>query len=59
MTHDDLTDFYAGLALLGLVSSGKVEPENTDKHIAKRSFSLADAMMEERKRRDYEERTSC
>jgi hypothetical protein len=59
MTHDDLTDFYAGLALLGLLSSGKLEPEATEKHIAKQSFSLADAMMEERKRRDYEERTSC
>ena len=59
MTHDDLTDFYAGLALLGILSSGKLELGTTDKQLAKQTFTLADAMMEERKRREYEERTSC
>ena len=59
MTHDDLTDFFAGLALLGLVSSGKLKLEITKEQVAKQCYTLADAMMEERKRRDYEERTSC
>lgn len=56
MRDEELVDFFAGLVLVGLLSSGKVEPEATEKQIAKKSFSLADAMIEERKRRNAKER---
>lgn len=59
MRDEELTDFYAGLALLGLISSGKLKLEITSQQLAKQSYTLADAMMDERKRRDFEERTSC
>jgi hypothetical protein len=57
MTHDDLTDFYAGLAMQAWIK--ELGKPNFEKTIAKRAYEQADAMMEERKRRDYEERTSC
>jgi hypothetical protein len=57
--NEELTDFYAGLALLGVLSSGKLELKTSEKQLAKQCYTLADAMMEERKRRDFEERTSC
>ena len=48
---DELTDFFAGLALLGLVSSGKLKLEITKEQVAKQCYTLADAMMKERKER--------
>jgi hypothetical protein len=54
MTHDDLTDFYAGLAMLALVQKGA-----PDSSLSKHAYKIADAMMEERKRRDLEDLTSC
>lgn len=59
MRNEELTDFFAGLALLGILSSGKIEAGTTDKQLTKQCYTLADAMMDERKRRDFEERTSC
>ena len=57
MTHDDLTDFFAGLAMQAWVK--ELGTPNFEETIAKRAYKQADAMMEERKRRDFEERTSC
>jgi hypothetical protein len=59
MRDEELVDFFAGLALLGLVSSGKLKPEVTKEQVAKQCYTLADAMIEERKRREFEELTSC
>lgn len=63
MNNDDLTDFFAGLAMLGKITHEGLEYGKNldfcDQQIAKRAYKIADAMMEERKRRDYEERTSC
>jgi hypothetical protein len=60
MTHDDLTDFFAGLALQALVNVYKDDRSGRMvEQIAKSAYVYADAMMEERKRRDFEERTSC
>jgi hypothetical protein len=63
MTHDDLTDFFAGLAMLGKIAHEGLEHgknlDFSDQQGAKRAYKIADAMMEERKRRDFEERTSC
>jgi hypothetical protein len=55
MTHDDLTDFYAGLALMAMIQRNT----GSAKSWPKMAYEFADAMMEERKRRDFEERTSC
>jgi hypothetical protein len=57
MTNDDLTDFFAGLAMVGLLP--REDLTNKPQLMAKYAYERADAMMEERKRRDYEERTSC
>jgi hypothetical protein len=57
MTNDDLTDFFAGLAMQAWIT--ELGKPNFEKTIAKRAYEQADAMMEERKRRDFEERTSC
>jgi hypothetical protein len=55
MTNDDLTDFFAGLALNAMIQrntgSAKMWP--------KQAYQVADDMMEERKRRDLEDLTSC
>ena len=63
MTNDDLTDFFAGLAMLGRIAHEGLEHgknlDFSDQQGAKRAYKIADAMMEERKRRDFEERTSC
>jgi hypothetical protein len=58
MTHDDLTDFFAGLATIGLMMRG-VGGVREERKIAKQAYDMADALVEERKRRDLEERTSC
>ena len=57
MRDTELTDFFAGLAMIGLAP----REDLTQKQIAKIAYERADAMMEERKRRrrDFEERTSC
>jgi hypothetical protein len=47
---DELIDFFAGLAMLGTVSTGKLDVM-TGEWIAKRSYAIADAMMKERKER--------
>ena len=57
MTHDDLTDFFAGLAMIGLLS--REDLTNKPQLMAKYAYERADAMMEERKRRDLEDLTSC
>lgn len=63
MKHEELTDFFAGLAMLGkIIHEGLEHGKNldfSDQQGAKRAYKIADAMMEERKRRDHEERTSC
>lgn len=55
MNNDDLTDFFAGLALNAMIQrntgSAKLWP--------KQAYQVADEMMEERKRRDLEDLTSC
>lgn len=55
MSNDDLTDFFAGLALNAMIQrntgSAKLWP--------KQAYQVADEMMEERKRRDLEDLTSC
>jgi hypothetical protein len=46
--HDDLTDFFAGLAMLAVISKKDFEFEdNTWETI----YDIADAMMKERERR--------
>lgn len=57
MRDEELTDFFAGLAMVGLLS--REDLTNKPHLMAKYAYERADAMMEERKRRDYEERTSC
>ena len=59
MTHDDLTDFYAGLAMMGMIAHPDSDDSKPPSIFAKSAYIMADAMMEERKRRDNEERTSC
>lgn len=49
-TH--LKDFYAGLAMLGLLSAGN--PASYPKDIADIAFNVADAMMKERNNRKEE-----
>jgi len=56
MRNEELTDFFAGLALLGLTMRDTI---TTDQKTAKKAYQLADAMVEERKRREFEEITSC
>ena len=55
MSNDDLTDFFAGLALNAMIQrntgSAQLWP--------KQAYQVADEMMEERKRRDLEDLTSC
>ena len=50
MTHDDLTDFFAGLAMLGLVQKGM--PLEL---IPKEAYLLADVMMYEREGRNKDD----
>lgn len=57
MRDTELTDFFAGLAMVGLLS--REDLTNKPHLMAKYAYERADAMMEERKRRDFEERTSC
>ena len=57
MRDEELTDFFAGLAMIGLVS--REDLTNKPQLMAKYAYERADAMMDERKRRDFEERTSC
>ena len=57
MTHDDLTDFFAGLAMIGLLS--REDLTNKPQLMAKYAYERADAMIDERKRRDLEDLTSC
>jgi hypothetical protein len=55
MTNDDLTDFFAGLALNAMIQRNT----GSAKSWPKTAYEFADAMMEERKRREFEEITSC
>jgi hypothetical protein len=48
---DELIDFFAGLAMLGLISSGKLKPHATEKEISLLCYVLAEAMMQTRKER--------
>ena len=48
---DELIDFFAGLAMLGLLSSGKLRPHATEKEVSNHCYVLADAMMQTRKER--------
>ena len=50
--NDELIDFFAGLAMLGTVSTGKLDSHPMGgEWIAQRSYAIADAMMKERKER--------
>lgn len=50
--NDELIDFFAGLAMLGTVSTGKLDSHPMGgEWLAKRSYAIADAMMKERKER--------
>lgn len=52
--HDEgMKDFYAGLAMLGLLSAGW--PSAQSEGVASIAFDVADAMMEERNRRKESE----
>jgi hypothetical protein len=57
MRDEELTDFFAALAMVGLLS--REDLTNKPQLMAKYAYERADAMIEERKRRDFEERTSC
>jgi hypothetical protein len=58
--NEEIVDLFAGLALQALVNVYKDDRSGRMvEQIAKSAYVYADAMMEERKRRDYEERTSC
>lgn len=62
MRDEELTDFFAGLAMMGICSSrdeAGTLVHHGYKWIASEAYKIADAMMYERKRRDDEERTSC
>jgi hypothetical protein len=48
---DELIDFFAGLAMLGLISSGKLKPTATEKEMSDQCYVLAEAMMQTRKER--------
>ena len=48
---DELIDLFAGLAMLGTVSTGKSVDVMGGEWIAKRSYAIAEAMMKERKER--------
>lgn len=49
---DELIDFFAGLAMLGTVSTGKLDSHPMGgEWISKRSYAIADAMMKEKKER--------
>jgi hypothetical protein len=50
MDDKHLRDFYAGLAMLGWVSAGAA-PSNPES-IAEIAFDVAEAMMQERSKRD-------
>jgi len=56
MRDEELVDFFAGLVMVGLTMRDTV---TTDQKAAKKAYQLADAMVEERKRREFEEATSC
>jgi hypothetical protein len=49
--NDELIDFFAGLAMLGLISSGKLKPTATEKEMSDQCYVLAEAMMQTRKER--------
>jgi hypothetical protein len=49
--NDELIDFFAGLAMLGLISSGKLKPHTTEKEMSNQCYVLAEAMMQTRKER--------
>lgn len=51
MSEDDtyLRDFYAGLAMLGLISAGN--PASASEFVSNIAFDMAEAMMEERTKR--------
>lgn len=55
MRNEELVDFFAGLALMAMIQrntgSAKLWP--------KQAYQVADEMIEERKRREFEELTSC
>jgi hypothetical protein len=53
--NEELTDFFAGLALMAMIQRNT----GSQKLWPKQAYQVADDMMEERKRRDFEERTSC
>lgn len=60
MRDEELVDFFAGLVLQTLVSVYKDDRSgDMPRQIAKSAYVYADAMIDERKRRDMEERTSC
>lgn len=59
MRDTELTDFFAGLAMMGLIAHPDSDAHKPTSTFAKIAYNVADAMMEERKRRDFEERTSC
>jgi hypothetical protein len=48
MNDEDLRDFFAGLAMFGVISSFKLKPETKDKEIAQKCYAMADAMLEAR-----------
>jgi hypothetical protein len=55
-----LLDWFAGLVMQGVFSTGKLEKPQTDERyqeqrasIAKLSYDMAEAMMEERTKRKY------
>ena len=55
MKDTELIDFFAGLALMAMIQRNT----GSAKAWPKQAYQVADEMMEERKRRDFEERTSC
>ena len=57
MRDEELLDIFAALALQGMCSGPLVQDKY--ERMAKVAYKIADAMMDERKRRNDEERTSC
>jgi len=53
MNNDDLTDFFAALAMVGLLS--REDLTNKPQLMAKHAYERADAMMEERERRNKDD----
>lgn len=52
-TDEEIRDWYAGQALVGLLSAPSQYPVTpNDGHVA-RAFDIADAMMKERQKRAY------